>query len=128
MVPRFDADRLDFRPVVLEIFAEHLFLLVVEVCQKQGEDIAGAILEHCVVGDIESGDHRLEQVHLRILPARHRRRPSFQKAAVERAQLSIQKRKQRVDFGPDLRIAIEGINVRERKQYERVVICITLRV
>ena len=47
---------------------------------------------------------------------------------MRRAKLSIQKRKQLVDFGPDLRIAIERISRRERKQYESVVVGVTQRI
>src|SRR6185437_11418296 len=43
LVPGFDADRLYLRPVILEIFAEHLLLLVVEVGEEQREEIAGTV-------------------------------------------------------------------------------------
>ena len=90
LMPGLDADRLDLRPVVLEIFAEHLFLLVVEVGEKQREEIAGAVLEHRIMRRVERRDHRFEQMHLRILPPRHRRRQALEKAAVRRAQLRVQ--------------------------------------
>ena len=109
-MPGLDADRLDLRPVLLEIFAEHLPLLVVEVGQKQAEEIAGAVLEHRIMRRVERRDHRFEQMHLRILPPRHRRRQSFEKAAMRRAQLRLDEMTQRVDLGTDLRIAIERID------------------
>ena len=37
-----DADRLDLRPVLLEIFAERPLLLVVEIGEEQREELAGA--------------------------------------------------------------------------------------
>src|ERR1700737_1756657 len=45
LVSGFDADRLNLRPVIFEIFSKHAFLLVVEVGEKQGENITGAVLE-----------------------------------------------------------------------------------
>ena len=102
-----DADRLDLRPVLFKILAEHLLLLVVEIGEEQAEEIAGAVLEHRFMGCIEGRDHRLEQMHLRVLPARQRRRQSLQEAAMRRAQLRIEERQQRVDLGANLRVALE---------------------
>ena len=78
LVSGLDADRLDLRPVLLEIFAEHVLLLVVEIGEEQREEIAGAVLERPRRGSHRNRDHRLEQMHLRVLPPRHRRRQSFQ--------------------------------------------------
>ena len=128
LMPGLDADRLDPRPVFLEILAQHPLLLVVEVGEKQREEITGAVLEHRLMGRIERRDHGFEQMHVRILPARHRRRQSLQKAAMRRAQMRVQERQQRVDFGADLRVAVERINAGERQQHERVVIGIAQRV
>ena len=128
LMSRLDADRLDLRPVILEIFAEHVFLLVVEVGEKQGKEVAGTVLEHRLVGRIEGCDHRFEQMHLRILSSRHRRRRSFQEAAIRRAQLCIEIRQQPVDFGTDLRIAIERVNACQCEQHESVVVGVTPRV
>src|SRR5205807_6196639 len=60
------------------------FLLVVEVGEKQGEELTGAVLEDRVMRRVERRDHRLEQMHLRILPPRHRRRPSLLETAIDR--------------------------------------------
>ncbi len=119
-----DADRLDPRPVLLEILAEQLLLLVIEVGEKQREEIAGAILEYVVMRRIERRDHRFEQMHVRILPPRHRRRQALEEAAVRRAQLGIQEITERVDLAADLRIAVQRVDGGERQQHKGVVISV----
>jgi hypothetical protein len=47
---------------------------------------------------------------------------------VRRSKLGIQKRNQRVDLGSDLRIAIERVHRRKRKQYESMVEGVTQRI
>ena len=123
-----DADGLDLRPILLEILAKHLPLLVVEVGQKQAKKFAGPVLEHRVVRRVERRDHRFEQMHVRILPPRHRHRQSFVNAAVRRAQLRFEEMAQRVDLGANLRVAIEPIDGCKRQQHERVVVGIAQRI
>ena len=124
----FDTDRLDPRPVLFEIFAQQVLLLVVEVSQEQREKITGAVLKYRLMRGIERCDHRFEQMHVRILPSRHRGRQTFQEAAMRRAQLRVQEMTEHVDFGSDLRIPIECIDAGEGQQHEGVVIGIAQRL
>ena len=117
-----NADRLYPGPIILKIFSEQARLLIVKVCEKESEEFAGAMLENRIMGYIERRDHGLEQMHLWILPTRPRRRQPFKKAAVRGAELRVHERKQRVNFGANLRVTIKRINSRERQQHERVVI------
>ena len=121
-MPGLDADRLDPRPVLFEVFAEQLLWLVVEVGEKQRKEIAGAVLEDVVMRRVERSDHRFEQMHVRVLPARHRGRQALEKTTVRRTQLRLQEMAERVDLGANLRIAIERIHAGERQQHECVVI------
>src|ERR1700744_384970 len=121
-----DADRLDLGPVILEIFAEYLALGIVEVRQEQREELAGAMLEHGLVGRIEGGDHRLEQMHLRVLPARRRGRLPLEEATIWRAEFTVEEAEQMIDFGTHLRIVVERVDGREREQDEGVVVRVPL--
>src|SRR5262249_60388127 len=80
---------LDLRPSLLEILAERLPLLVIEIGDEQAVEVAGALLEDEIMRSVEQRDHRLEQMHLRILPARQRRRESLREAAMRRAQPGV---------------------------------------
>ena len=77
---------------------------------------------------VERRDHRFEQMHLRILPPRHRHRQSFVNAAMRRAQLRVDEMAQRVDLGADLRVAIEPIDGCKSQQHERVIVGIAQRI
>ncbi|MGY3650834.1 hypothetical protein ACVWW2_006125 [Bradyrhizobium sp. LM4.3] len=74
------------------------------------------------MGRVEARDHRLEQMHVRILPARQRDRQAFVDAAVRRAQMAVEEGEQCVDLGANLRILVERIDGRQRKQDEGVVV------
>src|SRR6516162_6238576 len=95
-MPRLDNDRLDTRPVFLEILAKRLTPRVIQARGKQAEQIAGTVLIAEVMRGIERGDHRLEQMHLRVLPARQCRRNTLDIASMRRAQLAVEKGDQRI--------------------------------
>ena len=64
----FDADRLNLGPVILEILAENVFLLVVEIREKKRKEFTGALLKAQIMRRIERCDHGFKQMHLRVLP------------------------------------------------------------
>ncbi len=94
LMPWFNTDRFNFRPVLFKIFAEKLTLRIVPVRNEEAVQIAGAILKHGVARRVERCDHRLEHMHLRVLPARHRCRNSLDEAAMRRSQIAVEKREQ----------------------------------
>ena len=74
LMSRFNTGGFYPRPVFFKIFAENLTPGIVQICNEKPEQIAGAVLINRIAGRIERCDHRLEQMHVRILPARQRRR------------------------------------------------------
>jgi hypothetical protein len=85
LVAGFDADRLDLRPVVFEIFAKKMFLLVVKACKEQREEPAGEMLERRVMGRIIASNRCICGFCRRGIEAGH---PSTQPPWGERSSVS----------------------------------------
>lgn len=127
-VPGFDPCGEDVGPVVLVVLAKGCRAAVKQVGGEQAEELAGALLEHRLAGGVEQGDHRLEQVHLRVLPPWRLRRQLLDEAAMGRAQLAIEEQEAAVDLGADLRVAGQPQQGRLRQQHEGEVVGIALGI
>src|SRR6266705_2567885 len=117
-MPGFDANRFNFRPVFLEIFAENPALRIVQAGNEEAVQVAGAILKRSIARRVEGCNHRLEQMHLRILPTRDCGGNSLDEAAMRGSQLAIDKREQGFDLVPNLGIPAQLVYSRQREEHE----------
>src|SRR6266851_3096432 len=127
LMPRFNDHRLNFRPILLKIFAENLTLRIVEIRNEQAVQLAGAVLKHGITRRVECSDRCFEHMHVRILSARHGCGNPFKEATMRRSQVAVEKPEQGVNLVPNLSITAQLIDSRQRKQHECVVIGIARR-
>src|SRR4051794_15617240 len=59
LVSGLDADGLDSGPIIFKKFPEQARPFIVKVCNKKGEELAGAMLESRIMRRIERRDHGL---------------------------------------------------------------------